>query len=576
MKHVYEPDVSMPLRDGVTLVADIWRPLEGTSPALLVRTPYGKRTPFMYGGSPSPHPGIMALVNAGYAVVFQDARGTFGSEGEFQPKINEIADGQDTVAWIIRQDWSNGTVGMYGGSYMGMTQWALAIKETPGLKAIAPAMSATDWYSELWYSKGGALSLSLVTSWNALMYAAEEQRDLESGKTTDPSALMQLGSALMDPLSLNESTPVADLPVLGKGRWCDDWLAHPDFDGYWAAQDWSPMVSSVAVPVLATGGWYDLKIQGTVADFVRVRTQGASEEARESSRLIIGPWDHENVTGKYPDRYFGPLSLGDVAEEHIAFFDQTLRGLPPETPAPRVRIFVMGIDQWRDEQDWPLPDTSYTDYHLHSGGSANTRHGDGTLQPVPAPTEADDEFQYDPRDAVPTAGGALLPAEPGLVGPVDQKVVDSRPDVLCYTGPVLDEAVEVTGHVELKLFVASSALDSDITAKLVDVFPDGRAINLCDGILRLRYRDDLSNPTPLAPGEVYEVTVPMAVTSNVFLPGHRIRLDISSSNFPHYDRNTNTGGVIAYESIDQAIVATNRIMHGPDHPSRLILPLITR
>ena len=163
-----------------------------------------------------------------------------------------------------------------------------------------------------------------------------------------------------------------------------------------------------------------------------------------------------------------------------------------------------------------------------------------------------------------------------MVGPVDQKVVDSRPDVLCYTGPVLEEAVEVTGHVELKLFVASSALDSDITAKLVDVFPDGRAINLCDGILRLRYRDDLSNPTPLAPGEVYEVTVPMAVTSNVFLPGHRIRLDISSSNFPHYDRNTNTGGVIAYESIDQAIVATNRIMHGPDHPSRLILPLITR
>ncbi|WP_240617894.1 CocE/NonD family hydrolase, partial [Pseudarthrobacter sp. AG30] len=234
----------------------------------------------------------------------------------------------------------------------------------------------------------------------------------------------------------------------------------------------------------------------------------------------------------------------------------------------------MGIDQWRDEQDWPLPDTSYTDYFLQSGGSANTRNGDGTLTlDVPAESQRD-EFRYDPRDPVPTAGGALLPSIPGFIGPVDQKAVDERPDVLCYTGPVLDEPVEVTGHVELKVFVSSSAVDTDITAKLVDVFPDGRAINLCDGILRLRYRNDLSNPAPLTPGEVYEVTVPMAVTSNVFLPGHRVRVDISSSNFPRYDRNTNTGGFINQESVDDAIVATNQVLHGPEHPSRLVLPII--
>lgn len=576
MKHVYEPNVTMAMRDGVTLVADIWHPVEGTAPTLLVRTPYNRRLPAMYGGPGMSHPSLIALVNAGYAVIIQDARGTYGSEGEFEPKINEIADGQDTVAWITRQNWSDGTVGMYGASYMGMTQWALAIKETPGLKAIAPTMAATDWYSELWYSKGGALSLSLDTMWNAMMYAGEEQRGLASGKTTDSSALMRLGGSLLNPLSLNDSMPVADLPVIGKGRWFDDWLAHPDFDGYWADQDWSPMVSSVEVPVLATGGWYDLKINGTVADFIRVRTQGASETAREDSRLIIGPWDHMSLSGQFADRYFGVLGAGDVTDSHIAFYDQTLRGVAPESPAPRVRIFVMGVDQWRDEQDWPLPDTSYIEYHLHSGGTANTRHGDGTLSAEPSSTKAHDEFQYDPRDPVPTAGGALLPSVPGLVGPVDQKVVDGRPDVLCYTGPVLDEPVEVTGHVELKVFVSSSAVDTDITAKLVDVFPDGRAINLCDGVLRLRYRNDLSNPEPLTPGEVYEVTVPMAVTSNVFLPGHRIRLDISSSNFPRYDRNTNTGGFIAQESLDQAVVATNRIMHGPEHPSRLVLPVITR
>jgi len=576
MKHIYEPNVAIAMRDGVTLVADIWRPLEGTAPTLLLRLPYSKRMPFIYGGPGTSVPSLMALVNAGYAVVFQDARGTYGSEGEFEPKINEIADGQDTAAWITRQGWSDGTIGMYGASYSGMTQWALAIKETPGLKAIAPTMAATDWYSELWYSRGGALSLSLDTLWNAMMYASEEQRDLASGKTTDPAALMRLGGSLLNPLSLNDATPVADLPVIGKGRWFDDWLAHPDFDGYWAAQDWSPLVSSVEVPVLATGGWYDLKINGTVSDFVRVRTQGASETAREDSRLIIGPWEHVSTTGQFADRHFGILGAGDFTEAHINFFDQTVRGRTPDSPAPRVRIFVMGIDQWRDEQDWPLPDTSYTDYHLHSGGSANTRHGDGALQPTPSSTAGHDEFQYDPRDPVPTAGGALLPSVPGLVGPVDQKVVDGRSDVLCYTGPVLEEPIEVTGHVELKVFVSSSAVDTDITAKLVDVFPDGRAINLCDGVLRLRYRNDLPNPALLTPDEVYEVTVPMAVTSNVFLPGHRIRLDISSSNFPRYDRNTNTGGFIAQESIDQAVVATNRIMHGPQHPSRLVLPVINR
>ena len=578
MKHLYEPDVNITTRDGVALMSDVWRPMEGQAPTLLIRIPYDRRMTGQYGGPSSPAPSLMALVNAGYAVVFQDARGTTVSGGTFVPKVNEIADGQDTVEWIRAQRWSDGNVAMYGSSYMGMAQWAVATSESPGLRAIAPTNAATNWHTNLWYSQGGAMSLSLVTWWNALTYAGQEQRSLVSGANQDPSALQRLAGYLRNPLPLNDATPLVDLPIHGKGRWFDDWIAHPDFDDYWASQDWSgpEFMAKVTVPVLSIGGWYDLKINGTVEGFIGVRTQGGSDDARDKSRLVIGPWDHLNWTGRYSDRHFGNQAEADVSPMHIAFFDEHVRGIAPKTPSPRVRIFVMGIDRWRDEVDWPLPDTQYTDYYLDSARSAATRHGDGSLQVALPATESSDEFTYDPRNPIPTTGGALLPAEPGLIGPVDQSVVDNRDDVLCYVTPVLDEPLEVTGHVELTVFVSSSAADTDITAKLVDVFPDGRAINLCDGVLRLRYRDGLSRPTPLTPHEVYEVTVKLGVTSNVFLPGHRLRLDISSSNFPRFDRNTNTGGFIAGESIDDAIVATNRVHHGPAQSSRLILPIISR
>jgi uncharacterized protein len=576
MKHVYERDVPMTTRDGVTLRSNVWRPAEGSAPTVLVRMPYGKHQAAFAGGPGHGSPSLLTILDAGYAVVWQDCRGTFASDGTFTPKINEIDDGQDTVAWILEQAWCDGSVGTYGGSYLGMTQWALAISDTPGLRAIAPAVASSNWHSGLWYSQGGALCLSLVTQWNAMMYAGEEQRALQRGTKSDPSALMGLGAGLMNPLGLNEATPVDDNPTLGRGRWGDDWLAHPDFDDYWKAQDWSQSMPSVTVPVLATTGWFDLKVHEQVADFVRLRTQGGSELARDGSRLVIGPWDHMNWTGSYPDRYFGMLSAADTSPSHIEFFDHHLRDQPPVTPASRVRIFVMGIDQWRDETDWPLPDTRYVDFHLSSGGPANTRAGDGVLTTDVPASQGCDGFRYDPRDPVPTAGGALLPSLPGLVGPVDQTVVDSRPDVLCYTGPVLTEPVEVTGFVELRVFVSASTVDTDITAKLVDVFPDGKAINLCDGILRLRYRNSLSEPELMTPGEVYEVTVKMSVTSNVFLPGHRMRLDVSGSNFPHYDRNSNTGGVISSEALEDMVAVDTTIHHGDARPSRLVLPVINR
>ena len=239
MKHIYEPNVEMTTRDGIKLMADVWYPAEGKAPALLLRTPYGKQMVAEGVNTGGLTPVLLALINAGYAVMVQDTRGTGKSEGHFEPKLAEIADGQDTIAWLCEQSWSDGTVGMYGGSYMGMVQWAAAISETPSLRAIIPAIASTDWYSDLWYSQGGAMSLSLNTQWNAMVYSMQEQRALEAGDSQDPTALQRLGAAALDPLSLNDATPLAELPVHGTGRWFDDWIAHPNFDEYWSDQDWS-------------------------------------------------------------------------------------------------------------------------------------------------------------------------------------------------------------------------------------------------------------------------------------------------------------------------------------------------
>ncbi|WP_435869854.1 CocE/NonD family hydrolase [Amycolatopsis mediterranei] len=559
------------------LAANVWRLAEGAGPTLLVRLPYGKD---VMGITLSVMPNFLAFLEAGYALVVQDCRGTHRSEGEFVPHLADRTDGEDTLAWIAAQPWSDGTVGMYGASYLGMVQWEAAATGAPALKAIAPSVTSIDNYEAPWYSAGGALSLSLVTSWNAMMYTADAQRSLALGEGS-LSQVQELVQALLTPESLNDVLPTAEVPVLAAhGKWWDDWMAHPSHDGYWDAMELTPELKNVTAPALNIGGWYDLYIGQTVRTFTAARRNAGSEQAREGQRLIIGPWDHLSVDGVYPDRSFGPMAtaqLMGLTDLHVKFFDYWVKGdtTALDGVAP-VKIFVMGIDQWRDEQDWPLPDTTWTDFHLTSAGHANTAGGDGVLTTEPAAVAGHDTYLYDPRRPVPTAGGACLPMTPGFGGPVDQRTVAGREDVLCFAGPVLEEPVEVTGPVTVKLFVSSSTVDTDFTAKLVDVFPDGKAINLCDGILRARYRNGLAAEELMDPGTVCEITVDLTATSNVFLPGHRIRLDVSSSNFPRYDRNTNTGGVIARETEAQMVPAINRIHHGPSHPSRLVLPIIDR
>jgi len=574
-----EKDVMVPMRDGVRLATDLWIPDGGPSPTLLVRLPYGKD---MVLASASPlSPSILALLAAGYAVIWQDCRGTFRSDGEFTPHADDPHDGADTIAWLREQPWCDGNIGGYGASYLGFVQWASASQAPAGLKAIAPTVTTTDYHLTPWYSAGGALSWHTMWLWTTAQTMSAEQKALAAG-TGDPGTLMELAGMIADPQPHLAALPISTQPLLNKhSPWWSQWLSHPSRDTFWQDLAVAERLDQVITPALNVGGWFDLFVDSTTRTFTRMRAEAGSDEARAGQRLIIGPWDHLSQDGVYHDRQFGLSANGmaaDLTGAHIKFFDRWLRGRTGalDETAP-VRIFVMGIDQWRDEQDWPLPDTQYTAYYLDGAGQANTSTGDGVLRTDPPSAAAADTYQYDPAQPAPSLGGRImLPAAINGAGPADQRPVETRQDVLCFTTPVLNEPVEVTGHVSLILHVASSARDTDFTGKLVDVFPDGRAIYLTDGILRARYRNSLAEPELLEPGQVYEITLDLSVTSNVFLPGHRIRIEVSSSNFPRYDRNTNTGGTIAEDTADQAVIATNNVVHGPEHPSRLILPIIHR
>jgi uncharacterized protein len=582
MTFVVEVDVPVPMRDGVALATNVWRPEgPGPFPVLLVRTPYGKDDAGTFGNPKLPD--VFALVEAGYAVVAQDVRGTSRSPGTFVPHAHEGRDGVDTLEWLAGQSWCDGAVGMWGGSYRGFTQWQAAVRGAPALRAIAPVMSSADPYGAPWYSPGGALSQDAVLTWGTLSALRNLRRDLADGHG-DPSDVQVLMAGLSDPRLLHDPLPVAERGVITRYLpWLSEVLGHPERDAFWQQVAAIDHCGSITVPAFHVGGWYDVFIGETVRSYTMMRRHGGSAAARDGQRLLIGPWCHADGAdlGTFPDRSFGlegSIKAADVTAAHVRFFDRWVRGRT-DTPddTHRVRIFVMGIDRWRDEVDWPLPGTRHTDFFLAGGGRANTASGDGTLTPDGASVEAVDTFLYDPRRPVPSVGGTVLAAVPGAYpGPADQAAIETREDVLCFTTAVLEEPVEVTGHVTLVLHVSSSAPDTDFTGKLVDVHPGGKAIVLCEGMQRARYRRSLTDPALLEPGTVYELTIDLCVTSNVFLPGHRIRLEVSSSNFPRYDRNTNTGGTIASDSEDDLTIAVNRVHHGPAHPSRLVLPLIER
>ncbi len=574
---IIEKNMAVPMRDGISLATDIYRPqTEAALPVLLQRTPYDKDSSFI--------PDLIRMARAGYCVVNQDVRGRFASAGRFTPFEREAEDGADAIAWAAAQPWSTGKVGAIGASYVGATQWLAATQSPPALLAMAPYITAAE-YREGWTYQGGALQLGFALSWTLGFALTETLRRINAGNASveDRERLLDATAALE---SLYKDQPLTDMPILEEvAPYYADWLNHPDDDAYWQRIAPNRNYEKITAPSLNMGGWYDIFLGGTLANYQGMKARGGSAAARAATRLIIGPWGHGVDTGHFPSRDFGPRSgttaiAVDLAGAQIRWFDYLLKGIDNGLKAePAVRIFIMGANVWRDEQDWPLPDTAYRPYYLDSAGAANSLSGDGRLSLEAPSHEASDVYLYDPNRPVPTCGGAsLLPGSRvgANGGPRDQRAVEARSDVLCYTTPPLERPLEVTGPVTFTLFVSSSARDTDFTGKLVDVAPDGTATILSDGILRARYRDSQEHPTLLEPGAVYEIQIDLWATANLFAAGHRIRLEVSSSNFPRFDRNTNTGGIIAADRPGDAVQAVNRVLHGGSHPSRLILPIIER
>lgn len=580
MRIVIDKNINARMRDGTQLAADVYRlDTRDPLPVLLQRLPYNKDLTLPINFSMD----IMRAARAGYAVVVQDTRGRFASEGHFTPFFDEAADGADSVEWVAAQPWASGKVGMIGGSYFGATQWLAAMGAPDPLLAIAPFMTAADYHDE-WIYRGGAFELGFTLNWSLSSLALGElQRRRRSGNAT-VGELLGMIAAVDRNSDLYENLPTNEIPELdGIAPYYFEWLAHPDYDDYWRRIAPGRHYEDVAAPALNMGGWYDTFLGGTLANYVGMKQRAGSARARSLQRLIVGPWAHSAASGAFPEKIYGLMAgvdAFDLTGAQLRWFDYHLKGEENGVERDKpVQIFVMGINQWRHEDDWPLPDTNFVPYYLHSDGRAHTLDGDGLLSTAPPADEPEDVYLYAPTDPVPTVGGQSF--LPGLLvaangGPRDQRQVERRRDVLCYTTLPLKRPLEVTGPVELILFASSTAPDTDFTGKLVDVHPDGRAEILTEGILRARYRESMSDPRLLEPNHVYEFHVDLRATANVFGAQHRIRLEVSSSNFPRFDRNSNTGGVIAAARKEDMAPAINRVWHSRLYPSKLILPLIER
>jgi uncharacterized protein len=583
-KIVIDFDVEAQMRDGTTLRANVYRPTgDGHWPVLLTRLPYGKDLPL---GSSMLDPAQVA--RRGYVVIVQDTRGRFMSEGEWVPFVNEALDGVDTIEWAAQLPYSNGIVGMYGISYFGFTQWSSAVLQPPALKALAPAQTWNDPFNGVLF-RGGALELGSSGSWQLMMGLNELMRR-HGG---NPQALGRSIYLLVKEMDALGKQGYWFLPLREFGPFKRHDIAQTFFENFTSPLDPEHPITqplfitgkheSVAVPTLNIGGWYDIFLQDTIESYKFMREQGSTPEARQS-KLLIGPWAHGPFTNPIGEMNFGFGSTAafidlqiDLMGFQVRWFDHWLKGIDTGmlNEAP-IKLFVMGTNVWRDEQEWPLARAVETRYYLHSNGRANTLLGNGYLttdQPDLEEPSAD-YYDYDPANPVITRGGALLMSPEYPPGPFDQRPTENREDVLVYTTGELKEDLEVTGQIKVHLWAISSAPDTDFVARLVDVHPDGYAQNLTDGIIRARYRNAAlgEDASLIEPGRAYEYEIDLWATSNVFRAGHRIRLDVTSSNFPRWDRNPNTGHEFG---VDTALaVAHQTILHDREHPSYLVLPIV--
>ena len=553
--------VAIPMRDGVILYADVYRPVgDGRFPVLVSRTPYStERFPAAYEAA-------VYFSRRGYVYVFQDVRGRHESDGRWEPFFDDEKDGYDTVEWAAKQRWSNGKVGMEGGSYLGQNQWRAAQAAPPSLVTIFPSVASTSIYHD-WITLNGAWRLSFNFGWGPIR---QESRIMQN-----PGAHTIDGLHAIHYDEVQRHLPLDTMQQLvgRNARFYNDWLANPDYNDYWKPLNVEEVFNKIAIPVHTFGGWFDIFSQGTLRGYVGTSHKGATEQARRGSHMVIGAWGHGS-TQKTGDIDFGPTAHVDESALKLRWYDSRLKGIDNGVDRePPVKLFLMGRNEWVLENEYPLARTQYRPMYFAGGGKANTDKGDGRLTwDKPGGPSASDRFRYDPNDPVPSVGGNNCCGTPTPAGPRDQRSIEGRQDVLIYTSDVLQEEIEVTGPVKVVLHASSDAVDTDFVARLVDVHPDGTSYNMAEGMLRARYRESLSRPSPLQPGQVYRFEIDLVGTSVAFLKGHRMRVHVTSSHFPQFDRNPNTGA--KFGTTREVRVAQQTVYHDADHASHILLPVI--
>ena len=573
-------EVQVPMRDGTLLTTDVYLPsAPGRYPVIMQRDPYGRA--FGNGCFAGLSAGVAPFAQQGYVGIDQQVRGTYTSQGSFTPVFQEAKDGYDAIEWAGVQPWSTGKVGMTSGSYLGIVQWQAAPLRPPHLAAIAPSVMDSDYHDGVFYVNG-VFSLWLNQSWPA-GYIVPDQM-FRAGQS---SAQVATWNTLVNENLFTNW--VWQLPLSGFSEFRQfapfyyDWVAHPNYDAYWAKVDTSTRYPNITVPALVSGDWYDPFQVGTVQNFQGMRSVGGSAQARQGSRLVMGAYGHSGDSGT-------PTFGDDTPDPSIQmrFYDHYLKGLDNGFESdPIVHLYVLvppnsgntGSGFWITGDDFPLPGTQIANYFLHSGGHANTRLGDGVLtgdddRHAPRYRAAADRFDYDPENPAPTVGGnmccngVLLPA-----GALDQSAVELRNDILVYTSTPLPHDMAVIGTVNATFWTITSARDTDFTVKLVDVHPDGLTHNILDRIVRARFREGSRLPPELVkPNQSYQYTLELGNTATILRAGHQIRVEVSSSSFPHYARNLNTG--LDNNSTDAVLVAHQTILHDKEHPSFIALPIV--
>jgi uncharacterized protein len=536
---------SIPMRDGVHLSADLYRPRdERPHPAILELTPYGNN-------GPNSMTTAWGYVRRGYVFVTADARGRYDSEGEFAPFRHDGRDGADLMTWIAQQPWSNGKVATMGGSYLGKVQWEMAKQGHPAHAAIVSYVSpADDFHDGTRYN--GVPKLDLMFTWMMGMD----------------------GRVGQSPAGWDWSQAMRGLPLSGLsqavGRDVSSWrmaMEHDRLDEYWQPVQMRGTYGTFDIPSFNVTGWYEGQLRGQVQNFDSVASRRPGENI-----LVVGPWLHsvnrDRVVG---ERDAGPSAIVDLDGLRDRWLDARMLGTPGG-PFPEVVYFLPVKNEWRAADGWPIPGTQFVKFYLESGGRANTLLGDGLLQRDRPGQGPADHFAYDPSNPVPSVSSRTAGARGGLPqGAVDNRAVETRADVLVYTSAPLTAATEVTGPIQAVIYLSTDVEDTDLALKLLDVAPDGRALNIAEGIARAKYRNSYARPEALVAGQTYSLTVELFPTSTYFEPGHRIRIEIAGSDFPNFGRNLNT---MTSDTGSEIRVAHTTIAHSAASPSYVLLPIV--